>query len=430
MVILSKSQFKSLINQNTLISKWAIITFCLMVVFGSNLAFKVEAEAIRSNSEMWSQFTRELETAGLKVLEGYPQPTLLDESEGLRYLLQQLSTSVQNILVRESGEIPLLRVGATTINKWGMDGADAKYQGAPIDPSGEYLFIGRLGTARLTAIQLSNLTSGNYQAFESLSGDQFQSADGGEFQVLLSVNKPEYWQGPWLPLRSETTDLLVREYFGDWESEVPGDYRLQRLDSTPTKSQLTLMAAEQLLADTITQFSQRAPQWKSHISQAREHLVNKVIMRRTLQGLENNYYGSAWFRISNGEALIIELENPRALLWSVQLGNVWWESLDYINHTASYNDHQAVVSSDGIYRFVLSQKDPGVANWLDPVGHSEGALLFRIQGAASAIQPKIKLTSIAELPELLLNNFPVITKEARLTHIEERRTHAAARWAP
>ena len=92
-----------------------------MLIFCHNLAFKVEAEAIRSNAEMWSKFTRELEIAGQKVLEDYPQPTLLDESEGLRYLLQQLSTSVQNILVRESGEIPLLRVGATTIYKWGMD---------------------------------------------------------------------------------------------------------------------------------------------------------------------------------------------------------------------------------------------------------------------------------------------------------------------
>ncbi len=429
-MILSNSKFNPLINKNIHMSKSVIITSCLMVVFWFTLAFKVKAEAVKSSSEIWSQFTRELELAGLKVLEDYPQPTLLDESEGLRYLLQQLSTSVQNILVRESGEIPLLRVGATTINKWGMDGADAKYQGAPIDPSGEYLFSGRLGTARLTAIQLSNLTSGNYQAFESLSGDQFQSADSGEFQVLLSVNKPEYWHGPWLPLRSETTDLLVREYFGDWENEEPGDYRLQRLDSTPTKSPLTLTAAEQLLADTVTQFSQRAPQWKTHIDQARKHLVNKVVMRKTAQGLENNYYGSAWFRISNDEALVIELEDPQALLWSVQLGNVWWESLDYINHTASYNDYQAVASSDGIYRFVLSQKDPGVANWLDPVGHSEGALLFRIQGASSAVQPKIELTSIGELPELLLNSIPVTTKEARLAQIEVRRAHAAARWAP
>ena len=412
------------------IKKLIISCVSLVALSCQALLLKAEPERTRASSEIWSEFTRELEIAGLKVLEDYPQPTVLDESEGLRYLLQQLSTSVQNILVRESGEIPLLRVGATTINKWGMDGADAKYQGAPIDPSGEYLFSGRLGTARLTAIQLSNLTSGDYQAFESLSGDQFQSADSGEFQVLLSVNKPEYWQGPWLPLRSETTDLLVREYFGDWGNEEPGDYRLQRLDSTPTKSQLTLTAAEQLLVDTVTQFSQRAPQWKSHINQARKHLVNKVVMRKTAQGLENNYYGSAWFRISKDEALVIELEDPQALLWSVQLGNVWWESLDYINHTASYNDYQAVASGDGIYRFVLSQKDPGVANWLDPVGHSEGALLFRIQGAASAVQPKIKLTSTAELPELLQKNFPVTTKEARLAQIEERRTHAAARWAP
>jgi len=96
-------------------------------------------------------------------------------------------------LVREPGEIPLLRVGATTINKWGMDGADAKYQGAPIDPAGGYVFSGHLGAARLTAIQLSDLTSDSYQAFGSLSGDQFQTADNGQFQMLLTAKKPKDW---------------------------------------------------------------------------------------------------------------------------------------------------------------------------------------------------------------------------------------------
>ncbi len=381
-------------------------------------------------AQIWSQFARDLETAGLAVLKDYPQPSSLDKAEGLRYLLQQLGASIQHEIIREPGEIPLLRVGATTINKWGMDGADAKYQGAPIDPAGRYIFSGRLGTARLMAIQLSNLNSESYQAFGSLTGDDLQTSENGEFQVLLAEKKPENWKNPWLALNSKTTDLLVREYFGDWLQEKPGEYFLQRLDSIPTNLPMTLPKVEKLLADTITTFGRRAPQWKSQIEQARVHLTNRIVMQKTPQGLGNNFYGSGWFRINEDEALLIELEDPQALMWSVQLGNIWWESLDYINHTASYNGTQAVASSDTKYRFVISHQDPGVPNWLDPVGHSEGALLFRIQDAKFPVQPEIKLVSVKNVSRLLPHDTAVITRSDRRDKLELRRAHAAVRWAP
>jgi hypothetical protein len=388
------------------------------------------AETQPTTAELWQDFTRQLEQAGLQVLANYPQPTPQDEAEGLRYLLQQLGSSIEYQLVREPGEIPLLRLGATTINKWGMDGADVKYQGAPIDPVGRYLFSGRLGSARLTAIQLNNLSGQTYQAFGSLTGDQFKAADTGEFQVLLATSKPKDWQGPWLALEPETTDLLVREYFGDWGQEQPGHYRLQRLDSNTAKPPLTLPAAEQLLGDTVSQFSQRVPQWQSMIEQTRQHLVNKVVMRKTAQGLGTNFYGSGWFRVAPDEALVIEIDAPEAALWSVQLGNIWWESLDYINRTGSYNGDQAVVSSDGKYRFVLSHSDPGVPNWLDPAGHLEGAILFRLQESEAPVQPKLQLVSRAELSRFLPEDTPDINNEQRRQEIALRRSHAATRWSP
>ena len=148
------------------------------------------------------------------------------------------------------------------------------------------------------------------------------------------------------------------------------------------------------------------------------------------QGLGSNVYGSGWFKVGQDEALIIEMAAPEALLWSVQLGNVWWESLDYINHTASYNDSQAVASSDGKYRFVLSHSDPGVPNWLDPAGHVEGALLFRLQKAESVVDPSLKLVPFANVAEHLPEDTPVIEQGQRQSEILMRRNHAAIRWAP
>lgn len=378
----------------------------------------------------WREFTQQLETVGIEILRTYPQPHTLDRAEGLRYLLQQLSSSIQAKLVEQPGQISLLRIGATTINKWGMDGADAKYQGASIRGSGSYRLYGQLGSARLFALQITRM-GGTYAAFGALTGDQLQADQAGDFEVLISPHKPVDWQGVWLELDPEADSLLIREYFSDWANERPGRYYLEQLGNTATSGPVTTEQITTLLDDTATKFSSRAPQWQGRVDQARTHLVNKVHMQKADgQGLASNAYGSGWFEVSRDQALVIEMDAPEALLWSVQLGNVWWESIDYINHTASYNDSQAVAGSDGRYRFVLSHQDPGVPNWLDPAGHSEGAILFRLQKAKTIVNPALKLVPFADLTEHLPKDTPRISVDQRRREISIRRAHAAVRWAP
>jgi len=311
-----------------------------------------------------------------------------------------------------------------------LDGADAKYQGASISGSNSYRFYGQLGSARLFAMQLTRM-EGIYAAYGALTGEQLQADHAGNFEVLISPHKPSDWQGVWLELNPATDNLLVREYFSDWANERPGRYYLEQLGDTTSSAPVTTEQMTALLEDTIQKFASRAPQWQGRVDKSRKHLVNKVHMQKAGgQGLASNAYGSAWFKVGGDQALVIEMDAPEALLWSVQLGNVWWESLDYINHTASYNDSQAVASSDGKYRFVLSQTDPGVPNWLDPTGHSEGALMFRLQKTKEIVIPSLKLVPFAELAEYLPKDIPMIGMEQRQSEITMRRRHAAVRWAP
>jgi hypothetical protein len=404
----------------------------LLLLIALSLHSICSAQTTQDNevTQAWRSFTAQLESAGVEILNSYPQPEAVDSAEGLRYLLQQLGSSLQQKLVKQPGQIPLLRIGATTINKWGMDGADAKYQGAAIDGNASYRFYGRLGTARLFALQLANM-EGTYAAFGAVTGEQLGADDAGNFELLISPQKPDDWRGAWLALNPESSDILVREYFSDWRHELPGRYHLERLGSSAAAAPLGIEQAASLLDDTAATFANRAPQWRGRVDMARKHLVNKVHVKKSDgQGLASNYYGSGWFEVGLQEALIIEMEAPNALLWSVQLGNIWWESIDYINHTASLNDSQAVASSDGKYRFVIAHRDPGVANWLDPAGHVQGAILFRLQKAEAAVQPMAKLIPVAELTNHLPADISAVTASQRREEITMRRNHAAIRWAP
>jgi hypothetical protein len=392
----------------------------------SDARLEEDVDAVRA----WTDFTRGLEAAGLEFLSAYPQPQAIDRAEGLRYMLQQVQSAAQMALIREPGQIPLLRIGPTTLNKWGMDGADGKYMNAAIEGTGTYRLYGQLGTARLFAIQLATQVR-EYEAYGELTGDQIETDERDHFEVLISRERPEGWKGHWLELNPEATDLIVREYFRDWANERPGTYFVQRVDEVIAPEPVTTQQMAELLNETVEQFAFRVPQWKGRMNKIRRHLVNKVYTTKGDSGtLATNFYGSGWFDAGEHEAVLIEMDAPNALMWSVQLGNVWWESIDFLNHTTSYNDHQATASSDGKYRFVIAHRDPGVPNWLDPAGHREGMFFFRFQQAEDLVNPDVKLVSFADLADHLPRDTPKVTVEQRRDALTSRRAHAAARWAP
>ena len=53
------------------------------------------------------------------------------------------------------------------------------------------------------------------------------------------------------------------------------------------------------------------------------------------------------------------------------------ESLDYASHQASLNHATIHVDPDNRVRYLISREDPGIQNWLDTAGHSEGSLFAR-----------------------------------------------------
>jgi hypothetical protein len=84
------------------------------------------------------------------------------------------------------------------------------------------------------------------------------------------------------------------------------------------------------------------------------------------------------YELRDGEALLIEVEVPVTPAYSgIHLANLWGESHDYANRVTSLNGFQSEASADGRLRYVVAHRDPGVPNWLDTGGRSEGYALIR-----------------------------------------------------
>ena len=82
-----------------------------------------------------------------------------------------------------------------------------------------------------------------------------------------------------------------------------------------------------------------------------------------------------------------------------QLGNLWGESLEYAHRLGSLNGFQSEVDPDGAIRLVVSHQDPGVPNWINTVGHSQGTMCFRWIRAEEHPQPRTRVVKRSELAE-------------------------------
>jgi hypothetical protein len=129
------------------------------------------------------------------------------------------------------------------------------------------------------------------------------------------------------------------------------------------------------------------------------------------------------------QALILEVAPPEGIYWSLSLGNPWWETIHYGRHQSSLNGHQAVVDSDGLLRAVVCAQDPGVANWLDTAGFSNGAMILRCVRTTSAPTPRARVVTFDEITSALPADTATITAAERASVLERRRRAVHKRFA-
>jgi hypothetical protein len=85
----------------------------------------------------------------------------------------------------------------------------------------------------------------------------------------------------------------------------------------------------------------------------------------------------AYWDLRPGECLLLETPVPRQGYWVIRLANGLWNTLDFANRQTSLNPAQAHIDPDGMFRAVIAHADPGVANWLDILGHRQSSVHLR-----------------------------------------------------
>jgi len=382
----------------------------------------------------WTALLDALARAGAVLSSDRAPATAVDQASGYRHLLVLAALAIDEALRPSDPYDPFFApANVDNVLKWGMDCPDAAYTGAAIRPDATYRIRGRRSSVRYLGFQVMSgiANSGNIVA------DDLDIAADGTFEITLSApDRRPPGPGNWMALPDDTSSIVVRQFFYDWDTEEPAPLEIACLDGDarrrpgPDDALSPAGVAAQLQA--LGAFIEASISfWLDVEEGGRAQGVNIFRAPAALTEMgaaaENVSVWGSW-DLGDDEALLIEVTPPEALYWSVSLGTYWWETIDYANHQSSLNGHQAVVDDDGVFRAVATRADPGVANWLDTAGNHQGAMIFRWLRATGAPVPATRLVKVADLAALLPAGTARVDAAARAATLARRRSAVRRRF--
>jgi hypothetical protein len=395
------------------------------------LPFSIAEAALSGNGDTlelpraWSYLLDQLRGAA-EVVESDPaSQNRVDLAAGMRHLLVLLAAGIDEVLRFDPD--PILCVQPTSTDDlvtWGMECPDCIYTRAVLRGGESYRLFGNRGTARYVGLQTMN----GIVATANELVDELEVDADGNFEVVLSA---EERAGNWMRIDGDHPTLTVRHFFYDWDTEVASSLRIERLgdavaaDGGSVDREVAvsrqLVALGDFVHDNLAfflKFGAAAP-------------LNGFLppIDRTDMGAaaENRPVIGRW-ELRPDEALIVEVEPPEGIYWSFSIGNPWWETIHYGRHQSSLNAHQVAMDSDGLVRVVLCESDPGVANWLDTAGHSNGPIILRCVRTKTAPTPTTRIVPFEQVAAELPSDTTRVTPEERLSILAARRRAVRERF--
>ena len=306
-----------------------------------------------------------------------------DLAEGLDYLAGSIRSALQMAFDYDL-EHPVLINPTHQYARQGLDNPDAIYFNAYLTEGASYVVSGRRGTTVDLSFQVMDGTysdAGAPNTVVAFDDRELDVADDGSFE----------WRfGPELGLAKGST-LIVREVYDDWNAEQRGTLRIQRLDTAGRpRGPLTTarvekrfgVAAKMLTGRIRTWFA--FPEWFTY----REPVNTLTAPASTPGGLASQFSSIGHYDLTDDQAMVVTVPVCEAAPYqAIQVGSRWYVSTDYEHHQTSLTRAQSAVDPDGHLRYVVSERDPGVANWLETTGHAQGVMMLRWQRVSRGLTP-------------------------------------------
>lgn len=294
--------------------------------------------------------------------------------------------------LEQDADYPLLEKFLSFTGKGhGIGNPDCSYHHAALDGAHTYRITGNRGTAWLLDAEVATFTIADSRQVttDSFTARRIDIPKGEDFELTLSREPRD---GLWLKLpEAGPCFVILREYFYDWDSEVPARMMIERVGAIyPPPTINPVLMAER--ASALAQWLK-----SEYIVPNRMRILAKEPNTLETMGfdqayLQNNHYMTGTLLCDAEHALIIEMPAPQALYWSIAIFDALGGALHPHMRQNSINGHQAKIDTDNIFRAVVAHRDPGVANWLDGAGRPLLLVMARVNGAN--VVPTAQVTKV------------------------------------
>ena len=369
---------------------------------------------------------REAIAEGERLIANPPfDATDVEMAEGWDYFAGSVRSAIQAAFDYDL-EHPILVNPTHQFSRQGLDNPDTIYFHAYLTEGGSYVVSGRRGTTADLSFQIMDGTysaDGAPNTLAAFDDRELDVAEDGTF---------EWHFGPELGLK-KGSNLIIREVSNDW-TEERGTLRIQRLDTAgkprkPLTSALSgrrFNTAAKLLTGRIhTWFA--FPEWFTY----KEPVNTLTTPKSTPGGLASQFSSIGHYDLADDQAMIVTVPVCDAAPYqAIQIGSRWYISTDYEHHQTSLTRAQSHIDPDGKMRYVISEKNPGVSNWLELCGHPKGVTMLRWQRVERDLTPEDGPTVEVVPFDEVSSHLPYdqsITPEQYASKIEARQVGIARR---
>ncbi len=322
-----------------------------------------------------------------------------EAADGNQYVVRILTAISESALLTFDPTRPAFLPMLESVRYLGASGPDIDYDVALVQPGVAHRITGTRGGASFVGIAVYGHAGaeGASGIVASVDVDELVGPDG---TFTYEFDHPA------------AARVIVRQYFHDRGTQAHGSWSIERLDVTPSAADVAAPAAAAPLPTTAALNARVANaaqslRWNAQLNRLwspERRATPNAFVRQTADDIvaavpnPDVIYAFSWWRLAEGEALVIELDPPDAPYWALQLCDRWFQC--FPDRRSNLNDRQVVPEADGTVRLVISDGDPGHPNWLDTSGHRLGVMFFRWLHADPERMPTCRVVPVAEVATL------------------------------
>jgi hypothetical protein len=261
-------------------------------------------------------------------------------------------------------------------SRWGIDNPDSVYRVIPISGDERYEIRGRVGDHRMTENYFT-LWDANMGTVAVLNGRTMAVDSDGSYTITVD-SSPADGRVNHVQTSPEAHEFYIRDVLLDWGRDDANHIAVERLGGAPSTPARTLDEQADATASMMAHFANFTGKLSHGVYKMPANHFDLAWSADKVGAMRNQVYVMGRFELGPDEAFVIDVNDGGAEYFTVPLSNIWGTTLDIVDRTGSLNKAQSVRNEDGSYTYVISPVDPGVANWIDSDGLSEGILTLRM----------------------------------------------------